>query len=148
MSMEKLLISACLIGAKCKYSGGANTLPEETLKALKKQYRLIPVCPETAAGLPIPRAPSEIQAGRVLSREGRDVTAFFEKGAQFALELAKRKGCSKALLKENSPSCGSGRIYDGSFCGRLTEGYGFAAAKLKQAGLEVYGETQIQELLK
>lgn len=138
--METLLISACLLGAKCKYSGGSNALPPETLAALKARYRLIPVCPEVAGGLPVPREPGERQGDRVVSRSGRDVTEAYRRGAEAALALAGRFGCRKALLKARSPSCGSGQIYDGSFSGRLIDGDGVAAALLREADLVVLNE--------
>ena len=138
--METLLISACLLGAKCKYSGGSNALPPETLAALKARYRLIPVCPEVAGGLPVPREPGERQGDRVVSRSGRDVTEAYRRGAEAALALARRFGCRKALLKARSPSCGSGQIYDGSFSGRLIDGDGVAAAPLRASDLVVLNE--------
>lgn len=138
--METLLISACLLGAKCKYSGGSNALPPETLAALKARYHLIPVCPEVAGGLPVPREPGERQGDRVVSRSGRDVTEAYRRGAEAALALAGRFGCRKALLKAHSPSCGSGQIYDGSFSGRLIDGDGVAAALLRASDLVVLNE--------
>lgn len=138
--MEALLISACLMGFDCKYSGGSNALSEETLEDLKRRYKLIPVCPELAGGLPVPRDPSERRDGGVFSVKGRNVTAQFERGAETALSLARRFGCKKALLKTNSPSCGRGRIYDGSFSGRITEGDGVTAELLVKNGIEVFGE--------
>lgn len=144
--MENLLISACLLGVECKYSGGSNALPEETIEKLRTRYRLIPVCPETAGGLPTPRDPSERLGERVVSCRGADVTAQFKKGAEAALTLARRYGCTTALMKEHSPSCGSGLIYDGSFSGKLVEGDGCAAELLKAAGVSVVGEN-VTELL-
>ena len=138
--MENLLISACLLGDECKYSGGSNALPEETIEKLRTRYRLIPVCPETAGGLPTPRDPSERLGERVVSCRGADVTAQFKKGAEVALTLARRYGCTTALMKEHSPSCGSGLIYDGSFSGKLVKGDGCAAELLKAAGVSVVGE--------
>ena len=138
--MENLLISACLMGFECKYSGGSNKLSEEALARLKSEYRLIPVCPETAGGLPVPRDPSERLGGKVVSSKGKDVTAEFEKGADVALTLAKRYGCKKALLKRNSPSCGGEFIYDGSFSGTLVSGQGVTAELLRSNGLEIIGE--------
>lgn len=138
--MENLLISACLLGFECKYSGGSNKLSDERIEALKKEYRLIPVCPETAGGLPVPRDPSERLGDKVVSSKGRDVSAQFVKGAETALYLAKRYGCKKALLKRNSPSCGGEFIYDGSFSGRLIPGEGVAAEMLRNEGIEVFGE--------
>ena len=145
--MESLLISACLMGFNCKYSGGSNALSSESLAALRARYRLIPVCPETAGGLPTPRTPSERQGDRVVNKLGQDVTEEYRKGAETALYLARRYGCTCALLKERSPSCGSGAIYDGSFTGTLISGDGVAAESLKAAGISVYGESRIKELL-
>ena len=138
--MENLLISACLLCVECKYSDGSNALPEETIEKLRTRYRLIPVCPETAGGLPTPRDPSERLGERVVSCRGADVTAQFKKGAEAALTLARRYGCTTALMKEHSPSCGSGLIYDGSFSGKLVKGDGCAAELLKAAGVSVVGE--------
>lgn len=144
---ERLLISACFLGRKCKYNGGHNALPEAALTALRAHYALVPVCPETAGGLPIPREPSERLGGRVVSRGGADVTAEYEQGARTALALARRFGCRKALLKERSPSCGTGEIYDGSFSHTVVSGYGTAAEKLRECGVTLYGESQIEKLL-
>lgn len=146
--MERLLISACLIGADCKYSGGNNALDGGTLRALRERYELVPVCPEFAGGLPTPRDPSERLNGRVVSCNGRDVTREYERGADVALELARRFDCHKALMKERSPSCGSGEIYDGSFSGTVISGYGTAAEKLRAAGAEVIGESRVYCLLR
>ena len=140
--MEKLLISACLLGVDCKYDGGNNALPPETLAALRARFELVPVCPEQLGGLPTPRVPSERRDGRVVSREGADVTEAFRKGAEETLRIARENGCSRALLKTNSPSCGSGRIYDGSFSGRLTDGDGVTAELLKHEKIEVFGNIQ------
>ena len=144
--MENLLISACLLGVECKYSGGSNALPEETIEKLRTRYRLIPVCPETAGGLSTPRDPSERLGERVVSCRGADVTAQFKKGAEAALTLARRYGCTTALMKEHSPSCGSGLIYDGSFLGKLVKGDGCAAELLKAAGVSVVGENMTELL--
>ena len=137
--MDTLLVSACLLGFDCKYNGGNNALPPEALAALRSRFRLIPICPELAGGLPVPREPSERRGERVISRGGRDVTLEFERGAAVALRLAERYGAKRALFKANSPSCGSGRIYDGSFTGTITRGNGVAAAYLMQQKIEVYG---------
>ena len=94
--METLLISACLVGYNCKYNGGNNALPPEVLAALRERYRLIPVCPEAAGGLPTPRVPSERRGGSVVTRDGRDVTAAFRRGAEIAGKLAERYGARLA----------------------------------------------------
>ena len=145
--MENVLISACLLGFECKYCGGSNKLPEQQLAALGERFRLIPVCPETAGGLPTPRDPSERLGDKVVSNQGRDVTAQYQKGAETALTLARRYGCKAALLKEKSPSCGSGQIYDGSFTGTLVTGDGVAAQMLKEEGLIVFGESDTDLLI-
>ena len=145
--MENVLISACLLGFECKYCGGSNKLPEQQLAALGERFRLIPVCPETAGGLPTPRDPSERLGDKVVSNQGRDVTAQYQKGAETALTLARRYGCKAALLKEKSPSCGSGLIYDGSFTGTLVTGDGVAAEELKKEGLIVFGESDTELLI-
>ena len=146
--MKRLLVSACLLGFDCKYSGGNNALEGETLRALRREWALVPVCPETAGGLGVPREPSERRGALVYSRSGRDVTAAFARGAETACRLCERFGCAAALLKENSPSCGSGSIYDGSFSGTLTAGDGLAAERLRERGVTIVGESRIGELLK
>ncbi len=136
--METLLISACLMGCNCKYNGGNNALPPEALAALRERYRLIPVCPEAAGGLPTPHVPSERRGGSVVTRDGRDVTAAFRRGAEIAGMLAERYGARLALLKSGSPSCGSGAVYDGSFTGTLTPGDGVTAEYLKSKNLIIF----------
>ena len=145
--MESVLISACLLGVNCKYNGGANPVSEARLAALKEKYTLVPVCPESYGGLATPRPPSERVGERVLARDGTDVTAQYEKGAQAALRLAELFGCKMAILKERSPSCGHGTIYDGTFSGALTPGDGVTAALLAAHGVAVYGEGDIPRLL-
>ena len=143
---EKLLISACLLGENCKYSGGNNYTP--AVESLKAHYELIPVCPERDGGLPTPRDSSERLGNAVVSKSGRDVTAQFERGAHLALDAAQKNGCKIALLKERSPSCGKGKIYDGTFTGTLTDGDGVAAEYLRARGITVYGESEIDTLMK
>ena len=145
--MERLLVSACLMGVKCKYSGGANTLPQDILNALSHKYELVPVCPECDGGLPTPRIPSERREERVINKAGEDVTAQYRLGAEKALGTAEEKGCFRALFKERSPSCGAGEIYDGSFTKTLISGDGVTAELLKKKGIKIYGESRINELL-
>ena len=145
--MEALLISACLLGENCKYDGGSNALPAQVLAALCSRFRLVPVCPEVLGGLPIPRCPSERRGEAVITRDGRDVTEAFRRGAEQALVIAEGEGCRRALLKERSPSCGPEGIYDGSFSHRVIPGAGVTAALLRQAGLDILGESRIRELL-
>lgn len=140
---KKAIISACLLGVNCKYDGGNNCLTQEKLNKLKEEYELVPVCPEAYGGLTTPRAPSERIDGKVISKLGTDVTAEYERGAQAALYLAQLFGAELAILKENSPSCGSGTIYDGSFSGVLTAGDGVTAQLLEKHGITVIGESKI-----
>lgn len=143
---EKLLISACLLGRNCKYSGGSNYHP--LTAALRQRYELVPVCPECMGGLPIPHDPAERVGDKVLSRTGADVTAQFQRGAKLALRRAQQTGTALALLKERSPSCGYGAIYDGTFSGTVVPGSGVAAELLAKNGVTIYGESRIEELLK
>ena len=145
--MEKLLISACLTGINCKYSGGNNKLDDAVLEKLCKKYALVPICPESDGGLSTPRDPSERVGNMALSCFGQNVTEEFSRGAEIALERAVFEGCKKALMKELSPSCGSGRIYDGTFTGTVVDGDGLAAELLKNNGVEVYGESKIEMLI-
>lgn len=138
---EKILISACLLGVDCRYDGANNRLPDEVLSLLKKEYELVPVCPECYGGLTTPRTPSERLGDAVVSRDGADVTAQFERGARAALVLARLLDIKRTVLKENSPSCGCGTIYDGSFTGTLVSGDGVTAELLKKNGIEVIGES-------
>ena len=142
---EALLISACLAGENCKYSGGNNYCPE--VESLKERYLLIPVCPERDGGLSIPRPPAERRGDRVINKEGQDVTAQYRRGGEIALESARRHSCTRALLKERSPSCGCAGIYDGTFTGTLVPGLGVAAQLLSENGIALWGESRIDELL-
>ena len=136
--MEPILISACLLGAACRYDGGSN--PVFSVEALMGRCQLVPVCPEQLGGLPTPREPAERTEGGVVTKTGADVSAQFQRGAEETLRLSRLFSCQIAILKANSPSCGSGQIYDGCFCGRLIHGDGLTAALLKQDGLTVLSE--------
>ena len=141
-----LLISACLMGIKCRYDGKQKKIPE--LDRLMESYVLIPVCPEVLGGLPTPRVPSERRGEAVVTRDGRDVTENYRQGARESLRICQMTHTDCALLKERSPSCGFGSIYDGTFTGTLCPGDGVCAALLKQHGVRVYGESQVTGLLK
>lgn len=145
--MEPLLISACLLGVGCRYDGQSRPLPDRELCRLKKAYTLIPVCPELYGGLPTPRPPAERQGEKVVTRDRTDVTAAYLRGAEEVLRLAALLECRKALLKERSPSCGKGKIYDGSFCGRLISSDGILAGRLTAVGIAVFGESELNRLL-
>lgn len=135
-----ILVSACLLGCPCRYDGAAKADPR--VLALMERHTLIPVCPEQLGGLPTPRLPSERREGGVFDRGGKDVTAQYRQGAEEVLRLARLYGCTHAVLKERSPSCGSGQIYDGGFSHVLVPGSGVAAELLAQNGITVLGESQ------
>lgn len=138
-----IFVSACLLGENCKYSGG-NNRSEEVISFLKeKDY--IAVCPECAGGLSSPRPPAEIQGNRVIDREGKDVTAEFLRGAEKTLELAKKYRPELCILKANSPSCGCGQIYDGTFSGGKIPGNGLTAELLMKNGFSVITEKHIKK---
>lgn len=140
-----LLISACLLGVCCRYDGLSKEI--ENWQELNRCFTLVPVCPEIFGGLKTPRVPAERIGSRVLTKNGKDVTAEYQKGAQTVLQIAQQTGCQYALLKERSPSCGKALIYDGTFSGTITKGSGICAELLEEAGIHVFGENQIEELL-
>lgn len=110
---------------------------------LVREGRAVPVCPECLGGLPTPRPPAELLGGRVRTREGADVTDAFNRGAAAALDVARREGCTAAILKSRSPSCGPGRVYDGAFSRTLREGDGVWAALLRREGLPLFSEESL-----
>lgn len=139
-----LLVSACLLGVDCRYSGTGSC--KEEIAKLAKKHCLVPVCPEQLGGLPTPREPVELVNGCAMSKTGSNVTDQFKKGAAETLKLAKLLNCTAAILKSNSPSCGYGRIYDGTFTGKLTCGNGITAEHLARAGIRILNETQVTTL--
>ncbi len=143
--MEKILISACLVGDKVKYDGHSNY--NEKVKLLLEKYELVPFCPEVEGGLTTPRKPSERVKDRVKMEGGRDVTKNFQNGAELALNICLYLGIKIAILKENSPSCGVNKIYDGSFSHKLIDGQGVTAELLKRKGIKVISENEIDTLL-
>ena len=144
---RKILVSACLLGICCRYDGRGN--PNDAVLSLlnRDDITLIPVCPEQLGGLSTPRIPSERRGERVVNRAGEDVTSQFIRGAEEALRIAKLYGCQVAVLKERSPSCGCGKVYDGTFSGKLTDGDGVTAELLRREGIKVYGESQVTEMI-
>ncbi len=136
------VVSNCLLGANCKYSGG-NNKNEDVLRFLE-DHEYIVVCPETAGGLKAPRDPAERQGDKVIDKSGKDVTENFEKGAEICLKYVLSEAdvseIEGAILKANSPSCGCGVIYDGTFTGTKIEGYGVFAEKLKREGVKLATE--------
>lgn len=140
----KILISACLLGEKCKYSGGSN-LNKDLVDLLKGQD-LVPVCPEVMGGLATPRDPSEITEGRVITNKGEDVTEEFTRGARLALERALNEGVDLAILQPRSPSCGVKEVYDGSFSARLIPGQGIFASLLTKEDIPVFEENELNKI--
>ncbi len=142
------LVSACLLGIPTTYDGRSH--PQGELIALATRGRVVPVCPEVAGGLPVPRPPAEIVDGdgddvldgraRVVTVEGEDVTGAYLRGAECALAAARRCSITMAILKQRSPSCGVSRIYDGTHSGRLRVGQGVTAALLRRHGMTVWSE--------
>lgn len=140
-----ILVSACLLGVPCRYDGQSKCHP--LARALCEKHHVVPVCGEIFGGLPTPRTPAEIQGDRVVTRDGRDVTEAYRRGAEAAAQLARLTGAQAAVLKERSPSCGSGEIYDGTFTGTVVEGWGVTAELLRREGIPVLGESRMGELL-
>ncbi|MBP3654660.1 MAG: DUF523 domain-containing protein [Oscillospiraceae bacterium] len=143
----KVLVSACLFGENCKYDGGNNQDLKIINTLLAEGIDPVVICPEVAGGLPIPRTPAELQGDKVINQDGEDVTEQFMAGARAAVELAKKHGCKAAVLKANSPSCGCGKIYDGTFSGKLVDGYGVTARLLRKSGVVVYTEETYKKML-
>lgn len=139
-----ILVSACLLGLNCRYSGDGKHIKE--LEELKRKVHLIPVCPEQLGGLPTPRNPVELKLGKAFDKEGRDCTEQFCKGAEEVCKLAEYFECTAAILKANSPSCGYGQIYDGSFQGKLIQGNGMTAEMLVKRGVKIFSEKNLEEL--
>lgn len=138
------LVSACLCGIACRYDGRSTGV--EKLVRLCDAGLGLAVCPEVAGGLLVPRAPCELQFGRAVTGAGLDCTPEYQKGAQYALELAQRHGITRAILKEKSPSCGSSLIYDGTFNRNLIEGEGLTTAWLRRHGIMVFSENDLAML--
>ena len=136
-----IVVSACLAGIKCRYDGNDNG--NEKVIELVRQGLAIPLCPEQLGGLATPRIPAEVVDGKIINKNGEDVTALFTKGAEETLRITKLVGCKKVILKSNSPSCGSGIIYDGTFSGKLTKGFGATAELMIKNGIKVVSEKDI-----
>jgi uncharacterized protein YbbK (DUF523 family) len=164
--MRYVLVSACLLGVNCRYNGvekadervlrlirentatatAGESSPEASEPPEADTLSLIPVCPEQLGGLPTPRDPSECRGGHVFTSAGADVTTQYRRGAEEALKLAELYHCDTAILKERSPSCSPARIYDGTFTATLIEGQGVTARLLRQHGIRVIGESELDKL--
>jgi uncharacterized protein YbbK (DUF523 family) len=156
--MRRILVSACLLGSPVRYDGESKPLQHALLDELAAAGRVVSFCPEVEGGLPVPRAAAEIRRGdgaeviagraRVETANGADVTGYFLSGAKQALDLCREHDITLAVLTESSPSCGSGRIYDGSFSRTAIPGAGVTAALLRQHGIRVFSQHQIDDALK
>jgi uncharacterized protein YbbK (DUF523 family) len=142
--MEKILVSACLLGTPCRYDGKSK--PVNSVINLKSKYELIPVCAEVLGGLPTPRIGAEIVKDRVLRADGVDVTENYKNGAQEVLKIARQNNCKIAILKSKSPSCGKNGVYDGTFTRTLINKNGILADLLIKNGICVLDETEIEKL--
>ena len=137
----KIAVSACLLGHNCKYNGG-NNRSQKVLDYIEG-HEVIPVCPEVAGGMPVPRIPVELKDNKAINRDGEDVTEFFRKGVE--TEMKKMQDIDLAILQPRSPSCGCKQIYDGSFTKTLIEGKGMFAQALAEAGIPMMGEGEVPE---
>lgn len=142
----KIMVSACLLGDNVKYDE-TNNRNDELINFLK-DYEIVKVCPECLGGLTIPRTPSEIKNDRVINKEGKDVSYEFNLGAQKTLEIALKNDIKVAILKKNSPSCGEGIIYDGTFTHTKTSGDGVTTKLLKKNNIKVLNEDNYKEYFK
>lgn len=146
------LISACLLGLRCAWSDDDKYINHRAVE-LARLETLTPVCPEQLGGLPIPRAPQEIQGGtggdvlnnkcRVINKDGQDVTREFIKGAEETLKIARQLNIKEFIAKSRSPSCGCGQIYDGTFSGKLIDGDGVTTALLRRNGIKIISEEEL-----
>jgi uncharacterized protein YbbK (DUF523 family) len=153
--MIRVLVSACLLGEKVRYNGADAASASRILSGWRDECRIVPFCPEVAGGLGVPRPAAEIRGGdgngvldgtgTVVTRNGDDVTGAFLHGAELAWQEAAAHGARLAVLKEGSPSCGSGFVYDGSFSGRRQAGRGVTAALLERHGIRVFSDLHVEE---
>jgi uncharacterized protein YbbK (DUF523 family) len=146
--VERVLVSACLLGQPVHYDGGSKPRTDRILLRWRAEGRLVSCCPEVEGGLPVPRPPAEIAPGKPLkicAIDGTDVTGSFVRGAEAALAAARAHDIKMAVLKEDSPSCGSTRIYDGTFTGRFVAGAGVTTALLRRHGIRVFSEHALDE---
>ena len=140
----RILVSACLLGINSRYCGGGCL--NKNIASLINSHDLIPVCPEQLGGLPTPREPDEIRDGRIFEKSGKDNTEIFTKGAEETLRLAQLLKIDMAILKQNSPSCGSSMIYDGTFTSKKIPGAGVTASMLMENGIKVISDEAAEEI--
>ncbi|EJK8935754.1 DUF523 domain-containing protein [Enterobacter hormaechei] len=155
--INKILVSACLMGLKVRYNGKEKAQMTHQLARWQQEQRLVIHCPELAAGLSVPRPPAEIVSAegkdvmrgqaRIIENTGTDVTGHYQLAAWLALRAAQEAGCTAALLTDGSPTCGTQFIYNGSFSNQRKSGMGVAASLLSEHGIAVFSETQFAELV-
>jgi uncharacterized protein YbbK (DUF523 family) len=153
--LKKILVSGCLNGRPIRFNETNIEVASAVWDRWKSEGRLVPFCPELAAGFPVPRPPAEIVdataavvlsgSGAVLEDNGTEVTEQFVEGARLAVERAISAGCVAAVLTDGSPSCGTTYVYDGSFTGGTRPGLGVTAQLLRDRGIAVFSEGQIEE---
>lgn len=143
--METIIVSACLLGDKCRYDGKDNY--NEKVKFLRENFNIVPVCPEVLGGMSTPRTPSEIKNNIVINKNGKDVTHCFKKGADSVLNVVKYLHIKKAVLVDHSPSCGVYKIHNGNFNGTLIDGEGFTTRELKRIGVQCYTIEEVEKLI-
>ena len=142
----KILISACLLGEPVRYDGRSKEVGDDILSEWQRSGHLVPICPEVAGGLAVPREPAEMQSNhRIVTKSQLDVTEAFEQGAQQAVQWVNDYHIGMAIMTDLSPSCGSSRVYDGSFSGRLISGAGMTVQRLRAAGVTVFSQHQLQQ---
>ena len=139
--MAKIIVSNCLLGCDCRYKG--DNCKNDKIIDLALSHILIPICPEQMGGLPTPRNPSEIVGNRLISNKGDDVTEEYMRGANIALNIALLNHVDFAIMKTKSPSCGKGKIYDGTFSGGMIDGNGVTVDLFLKNGIEVYSEEEL-----
>ncbi|MEP3245250.1 MAG: DUF523 domain-containing protein [Sneathiella sp.] len=155
--MDRILISSCLLGQKVRYNGTSKLDHHSVLQVWQQEGRLVPLCPELAAGFQVPRPAAEIAQGKsgddvllgkakIIEETGRDVTELYQEAARQALILAQRENCQYAILTDGSPSCGVRFIYDGNFAGNRHSGRGITTALLEKNGIRVLSEAEIEIL--
>ncbi len=144
MEKKMIFVSSCLLGEPCRYDGASK--PDKRVLEIASKGGCVHACPEELGGLPTPRKPSEIVGDKVVMVDGTDVTAQYCKGAELSLKMALDSGCTIAILKARSPSCGKGLIYDGTYTRTLKAGNGITAQLFIDNGIAVFNETELDKL--
>ena len=143
--METIIVSACLLGDKCRYDGKDNY--NEKVKFLREHFNIVPVCPEVLGGMSTPRIPCEIKNNIVINKNGKDVTHCFKKGAEAVLNVVKYLHIKKAVLVDHSPSCGVYKIHNGNFNNVLVNGEGFTTRELKRIGVKCFTIDEVEKMI-